>query len=130
MIETAGSGGGFFDFDNDGDLDLYLINGRSTPFDFAETSDTRGSGGDAEFRNALYANDGQGRFTDVTETSGTGDPGYGMGLCVGDYDSDGRLDFLVTNYGPDRLYRNLGGGRFEEVSEAAGVDGELSLIHI
>ena len=123
-IETAASGGGFLDVDDDGDLDLYLINGAETPFDL---SDGPGPAAEAP-RNALYENDGQGHFRDVTEAAGVGDPGYGMGLCAGDYDGDGRLDFLVTNYGPDRLFRNLGAGaddtaRFEETSESAGVAG-------
>ncbi len=112
-VETAASGGGFLDYDDDGDLDLYLINGALTP----------GSEPGPEPRNALYENDGQGRFRDVTEAAGVGDPGYGMGMCAGDYDGDGLLDFLVTNYGPDRLFRNHG-DRFEEVSERAGVAGE------
>ncbi|MEM7349703.1 MAG: CRTAC1 family protein [Acidobacteriota bacterium] len=131
-IETAASGGGFFDYDADGDLDIYLINGTLTPRDGAlaprdeplspEPTTT------APPRNALYENDGTGRFSDVTEAAGVGDLSYGMGMCVGDYDSDGQLDFLVTNYGPDRLFRNLGGDaegavRFEETSEDAGVAG-------
>ncbi len=126
-VETAASGGGLLDVDGDGDLDLYLINGAATPFAPAagpapETITA------AAPRNALYENDGQGRFSDVTETAGAGDPGYGMGMCAGDVDSDGRLDFMVTNYGPDRLFRNLGEGadgtvRFEEIAERAGVAG-------
>ncbi|MEM6794394.1 MAG: CRTAC1 family protein, partial [Acidobacteriota bacterium] len=103
--------------DGDGDLDLYLINGAPTPGSPPRT---------AAPRNALFENR-DGRFVDVTEASGTGDTGYGMGLCAGDYDADGHLDFLVTNYGPDRLYRNLAGegapGRFEQVAESAGVAG-------
>ena len=110
-IETAGSGGGWFDFDNDGDLDLYLVNGAATP----------GAGIRGTPRNALYENR-SGKFVDVTGTARVGDESFGMGLCVGDYDFDGNLDFLVTNYGVDKLYRNLGNGTFEEVGRAAGVD--------
>ena len=114
-IETAASGGGLFDVDGDGALDLYLINGAATP----------GSSITGTPRNRLYVQRA-GRFVDVTEASGTGDPGYGMGVCAGDVDADGRLDFLVTNYGPDLLYRNLGKTedgtpRFEEIGDKAGV---------
>ena len=117
-IETVASGGGWLDADGDGDLDLYLVNGAATP----------GSPNLREApRNALYENR-EGRFVDITDEAGVGDPGYGMGLCAGDYDADGHLDFLVTNYGPDRLYRGLGhldgSLRFEETSEVAGVAGE------
>ncbi len=117
-VETAASGGGFLDYDDDGDLDLYLINGAATPFPAAGPP----LSADAP-RNALYENDGQGRFSDVTGKAGVGDTGYGMGMCVGDYDGDGILDFLVTNFGPDRLCRGTGDGSFEEVGENAGVAG-------
>ena len=115
-VETAASGGGFLDFDGDGDLDVYLLNGAKTP----------GSKLQGEPRNALFENR-DGHFVNITEAAGVGDSGYGMGLCAGDVDADGRLDFLVTNYGADRLYRNRGpvsGGktRFEEISVKAGVD--------
>ncbi len=109
--ETTASGGGWIDFDGDGDLDLYLINGAAAP----------GIRQDPVPRNALYENR-DGRFVDVTERSATGDSGYGMGMCVGDYDADGRLDFFVTNYGADRLFHNLGDGRFEERVAEAGID--------
>ena len=110
-IETTASGGGWLDFDADGDLDLYLINGARTP----------GSPEIGEPRNALYENR-DGSFVDVAAEAGVDDPTYGMGLCVGDADGDGLLDFMVTNFGPDRLYRNLGDGRFEDVAAQAGVD--------
>ncbi len=118
--ETIGSGGGWIDHDGDGDLDLYLVNGAATPgSDLAEAP-----------RNALYENR-DGRFVDVTAVAGVGDLSYGMGFCAADYDADGRVDFLVTNLGKDRLYRNLGPGgdggvRFEERAEAAGVAGAAS----
>ncbi len=124
-VETAASGGGFLDVDDDGDLDVYLINGAATPFELTG-GPAPAAGGP---RNALYQNDGRGHFRDVTQEAGVGDPGYGMGLCAGDYDGDGRLDFMVTNYGPDRLFRNLGPGaggivRFEETAASAGVAGD------
>lgn len=109
-VEASASGAGWLDFDSDGDLDLYLLNGAATP-----GSTLRGTP-----QNALYENR-DGRFYDITERAGVGDTGYGMGICAGDYDSDGLLDFFITNYGEDRLFRNLGGGRFEEVSRRAGV---------
>lgn len=108
-IETAASGGGFLDVDGDGDLDVYLIDGAPTP-----GSKVRGTP-----HNRLFENR-DGRFVDITEVAGVGDTGYGMGMCVGDIDADGQVDFLVTNYGPDRLYQNRG-GRFDEIGEAAGV---------
>ncbi len=107
FIETAASGGGWIDFDNDSDPDLYLIN--------AESADGQ------PLRNVLYENR-NGQFVDVTDQAGVGDTGYGMGMCVGDYDSDGMIDFLVTNYGSNRLYRNLGQGKFEERSSSAGLN--------
>lgn len=117
-VETTASGGGWLDADGDGDLDLYLVNGAATP----------GSKLDPPPRNALYLQR-NGRFVEVGERAGVADTAYGMGLCAGDVDADGRLDFLVTNYGPDRLYRNLGPGpdgvaRFEEIGVAAGVAGQ------
>ena len=116
-VETVASGGGWFDYDGDGDLDLYLVNGASTPG--SELTETP--------RNALYENQGE-HFVEVGAVAGVDDDGYGMGFCVGDVDADGRLDFFVTNYGADRLFRNLGDVdgqvRFEEISEAAGVAGE------
>ena len=99
-----GSGGAFLDYDNDGDLDIYLIQAA------------------AQGTNRLYRQEPDGRFVDATEGSGLGDSGYGMGVAVGDFDNDGRVDVYVTNYGPDVLYRNLGGGRFENVTQKAGFE--------
>ena len=109
--ETAASGGGLVDVDHDGDLDLYLVNGAPQP----------GWRGERDLRNRLYENR-DGRFVDVTAASGTGDTGYGMGVCAGDPNSDGLVDLMVTNFGPDRLLLNLGGGKFREAAAEAGVD--------
>jgi hypothetical protein len=105
-----GSGGALFDYDNDGDLDLYLLNG--VDLDHPEA----GPGA------ALYANNGDGTFTEVTAQAGVANPGrYGMGCAVGDYDNDGDADLYVTNFGADRLYRNNGDGTFTDVTDLAGL---------
>lgn len=113
-VETMCAGCGLFDYDGDGDLDVYLVNGAALPgFEAAEAPVNR-----------LYRNGGAGSgwtFEDVTEASGAGDPGYGMGCAVGDYDNDGHPDLYVTNFGPNALYRNSGDGTFVNVTGAAGV---------
>lgn len=114
VIETVGAGAGFFDFDGDGMLDIYLINGAATP----------GMSYDTPPRNALYRNARGGAFVDVTESSGVGDEGYGMGMAVGDYDNDGDLDLYLGNFGANVLYRNEGNGAFSDVTESSGVGDE------
>lgn len=111
FMETLGSGAAFFDYDADGDPDLYFVNGAPLPGYIAQDVPT----------NCLYRNNGDGTFTDVTEKSGVGDTGYGHGCAVGDYNNDGQLDLYVTNYGTNRLYRNNGDGTFTDVAEVAGV---------
>ena len=111
FMETLGSGAAFFDYDKDGDPDLYFVNSAPLPGYVSQEIPT----------NCLYRNNGDGTFTDVTETAGVGDTGYGHGCAVGDYDNDGNLDLYVTNYGVNRLYRNNGDGTFTEVAETAGV---------
>ena len=111
FMETLGSGAAFFDYDADGDPDLYFVNGAPLPGHVAPEVPT----------NCLYRNNGDGTFTDVTEESGVGDTGYGHGCAVGDYNNDGRLDLYVTNYGPNCLYRNNGDGTFTDVADIAGV---------
>jgi enediyne biosynthesis protein E4 len=111
IVETVTAGVALFDFDNDNDMDIYFLNGA--PLRGTSTSDTP--------RNALYRNDGNWRFTDVTETSGTGDTGYGLGVAIGDYDNDGHQDIYINNFGPNVLLRNNGQGRFTDVTQAAGV---------
>ena len=113
MPESLGSGGALLDYDNDGDLDVYLVNGAYR--------DPRRRAAQP-LKNRLFRQGVDGRFTDVTAGSGLGDEGYGMGVAVGDYDNDGDVDVYVCNTGPDTLYRNNGDGTFVDVSRAAGVD--------
>ena len=110
MVETMGSGGGFFDYDGDGDLDIYLVNGAPHPGTSSETP-----------TNALYRNDGDGNFTEVTVAAGVGDTNFGMGMTAADYDNDGDEDLYVTNFGDNVLYRNNGDGTFTDVTAHAGV---------
>ncbi len=110
--ETIGSGLAFFDYDNDGDPDLYLVNSSYWP-DRAEGRTTTGR---------LYRNDGGKRFADVTVEAGLDRTLYGMGVAVGDYDNDGWVDLYLTNLGPNLLLRNER-GRFVDVSTDAGVAG-------
>ena len=111
LPETTGGGCAFFDFDNDGWMDIYLVN--SGRCDFYDP--------DPPLRNALYKNNRDGTFTDVTEKAGVGGGGYGMGVAVGDYDGDGWPDLYVTQYGRSILYQNNGDGTFTDATERAGV---------
>ena len=112
FIEPIGSGVALFDFDNDHDLDLYLVNGSDLPGRVSPTLPT----------NHLYRNDGN-TFTDITAQAAVGDTGYGLGCCIGDYNNDGFTDLYVTNYGANVLYRNNGDGTFADVTVHAGVGG-------
>lgn len=109
LVETMGSGGALFDFDNDGDLDLYLVQGNSLS-PSTESFPT----------NRLYRNDA-GVFVDITTSANVGDTGYGLGAVAADYDSDGYRDLYVTNLGENVLYRNNGDGTFTDVTEDAQV---------
>ena len=112
FLETVASGGGFIDFDGDGDLDIYLLNGAAIP-GFVPVQPVS---------SVLYRNDGNGSFTDVTDQAGVGNVGgYGMGMAVADYDNDGDDDLFVTNYGENILYRNEGVGVFDDVTAQAGL---------
>ena len=109
LVETMGSGGALFDFDDDGDLDLYLVQGNSLSSS-TESGPT----------NRLYRNDA-GVFVDVTTSANVGDTGYGLGAVAADYDSDGYRDLYVTNLGKNVLYQNNGDGTFTDVTEYAQV---------
>jgi hypothetical protein len=111
MPETLGAGCGFLDYDNDGWMDIYLVN--SGKCDFYDPP--------RPLRNALYHNNRDGTFTDVTERSGATGNAYGMGVAVGDYDGDGLPDLYVTQYPHNVLYHNNGDGTFTDVTEKAGV---------
>jgi enediyne biosynthesis protein E4 len=112
LIETMGAGCGWIDFDQDGLLDLYLVNSTATPLYTPKLA----------LRSALYRNNGDGTFTDVTLKAGVGAEGlFGMGLAVGDYDNDGFPDLYVTGYGRSILYHNNGDGTFTDVTAKAGV---------
>jgi hypothetical protein len=112
IIEATGSGCAFVDYDNDGWPDIYLVNGG--------TMDVL-RGKEKAPRAALYRNNKDGTFTDVTEKAGVGNERFGQGVCAGDYDNDGWADLYVTNYGKNRLYRNNKDGTFTDVAEKAGV---------
>ncbi|HKV39795.1 MAG TPA: CRTAC1 family protein, partial [Blastocatellia bacterium] len=111
LPETLGPGCAFLDYDNDGWMDIYLVN--SGPCDFYKPP--------KPIRNALYKNNRDGTFTDVTEKAGVGGGTFGMGVAVGDYNNDGYPDIFVTSYGRCILYRNNGNGTFTDVTDKAGV---------
>ena len=122
ILEATGSGTMFFDYDGDGWMDLYAVNGSY----LEGISDPPEEEGELDhLRNQLFHNDGDGTFTDVTERTGIGDPGYGMACIAGDYDNDGHVDVYVTNYGTNVLYHNNGDGAFADVTASTGVGDEL-----
>ena len=113
LLETTGCGVAFYDYDNDGWLDIFLVNGsrlEGFPAGQAPTSH-------------LFKNNRDGTFTDVTAQAGLLHSGWGQGVCVGDYDNDGSEDLFVTYFGKNVLYHNNGNGTFTEVTEKAGVGG-------
>ena len=152
LVETMGAGGAFLDYDADGDLDIYLVNGfdlegiRADPVNLSHRRESqywvqraadlpsRRSADPGDYAvalppaaagpvatNALYRNNGDGTFAEVTEQAGVGEGGYGMGCAVADYDNDGDRDLYVTNFGRNTLYRSEGTGAVIDVTEAAGV---------
>ncbi|HEY7161238.1 MAG TPA: VCBS repeat-containing protein, partial [Acidobacteriota bacterium] len=111
MPESMGSGGAFFDYDQDGDLDIFLINGA-----------WHGNSRKSEIpKYRLFQQQPNHTFTDVTEKSGLENTGYGMGVAVADIDNDGDVDVYITNYGPDALFENNGNGTFTNITKQAGI---------
>ena len=121
LLETMGSGAALFDYDNDGRLDLYLVNGAPFP-DFVPKGTIPEKTG-PRYWNRLYHQKPDGTFEDVTEKAGVAGVGYGMGVAVGDYDNDGYEDLFVTSLGGNHLYHNNGNGTFTDVTRKAGVAG-------
>jgi len=121
LPESMSGGVAMFDYDNDGWLDMFFVNGARI-----EDPMPRGAApdkSDPRFWNRLYHNNRDGTFTDVTETAGLQGRLYGMGVATGDYDNDGNVDLLVTNLGGNTLYHNNGDGSFTDVTPKAGVGG-------
>src|SRR3974390_1802140 len=121
LIETMGAGAAVFDYDNDGRLDIFLVNGA--PLEDPTPKGTIPKKTGPAYWNRLYHQKADGTFEDVTEKAGLQGEGYGMGVAVGDYDNDGFEDLYVTAYGGNRLYHNNGDGTFTDVTEKAGVKG-------
>jgi len=114
LLETTGCGVAFYDYDNDGWLDIFLVNGSRLEGFAKGTAPT----------SHLFKNNRDGTFTDVTEKAGVGRSGWGQGVCIGDYDNDGYEDLFVSYFGKNVLYHNNGNGTFTDVSEKAGVAGD------
>ncbi len=110
IVEPVASGLATLDFDVDGRLDVYFLNGSPVPADLAQTKP-----------NALFRNLGEMRFANATAHSATDDTGYSLGVAVADFDGDGFSDLFVNNFGPNKLYRNNGDGTFTDATEMAGV---------
>ncbi len=109
ILETIGCGCAFFDYDNDGWLDIFVLNG------------TRVHNAPADASNRLYRNNRDGTFTDVTREAGLWSTGWAAGVCIGDYNNDGHEDLFLTQWGQNKLYRNLGNGTFADVTREAGL---------
>ena len=110
IVETTGGGVAFVDYDADGWLDIFLVNGSRLQPNVTAT-------------NHLYRNNHDGTFTDVTKRAGLERSGWGQGVCTGDYDNDGHTDLFVTYWGRNVLYRNTGAGAFSDQTETAGLRG-------
>ncbi|MBV9622688.1 MAG: CRTAC1 family protein [Acidobacteria bacterium] len=115
LLETLGSGVALFDYNNDGLVDIFLVNGSS----FEILSNPRLP----RTSSRLFRNNGDGTFTDVTKESGLINEGWGVGVTVGDYDNDGHRDVFITNFGGNTLFHNNGNGTFTDVTKEAGVEG-------
>ncbi len=116
QVETMVAGVGLLDYDGDGYLDVYVVNGAAIPSLRKETP---------AFWNRLYHNNHDGTFTDVTERAGVAGAGYGQGVAIGDYDNDGRPDIFVANVTANQLFHNNGDGTFTEVARRSGLEGAL-----
>ena len=121
LIETMGAGVALFDYDNDGRLDIFVVNGAPLTDPTPKGAIPLKTG--PQYWNRLYHQKPDGMFEDVTEKAGLEGVGYGMGVAVGDYDNDGNEDLYVTAYGGNKLYHNNGDGTFTDVTEKAGVGG-------
>lgn len=122
LLETMGPGVALFDYDNDGRLDLFLVNGTPLADPTPKGAIPQKTG--PQYWNRLYHQKPDGTFEDVTEKAGLQGTGYGMGVAAGDYDNDGFEDLYVTAYGGNKLYHNNGNGTFSDVTTKAGVAGE------
>ena len=111
IMETVCAGLALFDYDGDGWIDIYFLNGAPL----------KGAKSKSKPTNRLYRNNGDWTFTDTTQKAGVGDTGFGLGVAVGDYDNDGDADIYLNNYGPNVLYRNNGNATFTDVTDRAGV---------
>ena len=109
IVEEMGGGCAFFDYDNDGWMDVFVLGGQTL------------EGKPAGASNRLYKNNRDGTFTDVTQKAGLWDCGWAVGVCVGDYNNDGNEDLFITYYGQNKLYRNNGDGTFSDVTAKAGL---------
>jgi hypothetical protein len=114
--ETMPAGVALFDYDGDGLLDIYLVNGAEMP-SLMKTG--------PKYYNRLFHNNGDGTFSDVTEHAGIAGAGYGMGVAGGDYDNDGRPDLFIANVNGNQLFHNNGNGTFSDVTAKAGISGAL-----
>jgi len=121
LIETMGGGVALFDYDNDGRLDIFVVNGAPLIDPTPKGAIPQKTG--PKYWNRLYHQKQDGTFEDVTEKAGLQGVGYGMGVAVGDYDNDGYEDLYVTAYGGNKLYHNNGDGTFTDVTDKAGVGG-------
>jgi len=117
IVEGTGAGAMLFDYDGDGWLDIYFLNGCW----LKDVNDNRGRKLRGKLSNSLYRNNGDGTFTEMTEKAGVGDKGYGVGCSAADFDNDGDLDLYVLNYGPNVFYRNNGDGTFTDISAPSGL---------
>jgi enediyne biosynthesis protein E4 len=121
LLETMGSGVALFDYDNDGRLDIFFVNGA--PLADPTVKDLTPEKTDPKYWNRLFHQRNDGTFEDVTEKAGLQGIGYGMGVAVGDYDNDGYEDLYVTAYGGNRLYHNNGNGTFTDVTAKSATGG-------